>query len=268
MSEARLDCALDLMRRMPPRMTAKNLADISMLCPDLTQDLLSMVDQPLRIQKDKQNGREYILCDYNRDGDSYRSPWSNAYDPPLEDGVLPTDKTRKLEIEANAAFEAYRDMYYEGGISSVYLWDLDNSGFAGVVCIKKDADTLSDVKGSWEAMHVIEIREKTSRQSHYKLTSTVMLWLETNDIAGHCELGGSLTRQHEQDSPVSDQTPHISNIGKMIEDLESKMRSMLSDVYFGKTRQILGDLRTLETSTELKNREELTNDLKEAVRKS
>uniref|UniRef100_A0A914XYL8 F-actin-capping protein subunit beta n=1 Tax=Panagrolaimus superbus TaxID=310955 RepID=A0A914XYL8_9BILA len=138
---------------MPPRMTAKNLSDISMLCPDLTPDLLSMVDQPLRIQKDKQNGREYILCDYNRDGDSYRSPWSNSYDPQLEDGVLPTDKIRKLEIEANAAFEAYRDMYYEGGISSVYLWDLDNSGFAGVVCIKKDADTLSDVKGSWEAMH-------------------------------------------------------------------------------------------------------------------
>ena len=86
-------------------------------------------------------------------------------------------------------------MYYEGGISSVYLWDLDTGGFAGVVCIKKDADSLSAVKGSWEAMHVIEIREKTSRQSHYKLTSTVMLWLETDDVAGHVELGGSLTRQ-------------------------------------------------------------------------
>lgn len=99
MSEARLDCALDLMRRMPPKNCAKNLADISQLCPDLTQDLLSMVDQPLRIQKDKHNGRQYILCDYNRDGDSYRSPWSNTYDPQLDDGVLPSDKIRKLEIE-------------------------------------------------------------------------------------------------------------------------------------------------------------------------
>ena len=28
------------------------------------------------------------------------------------------------------------DRYYEGGVSSVYLWDLDD-GFAGVVLLKK-----------------------------------------------------------------------------------------------------------------------------------
>lgn len=27
--------------------------------------------------------------------------------------------------------------YYEGGISSAYLWDLDDGGFAGVVLFKK-----------------------------------------------------------------------------------------------------------------------------------
>jgi capping protein beta len=27
--------------------------------------------------------------------------------------------------------------YYEGGVSSVYLWDLDDGGFAGVVVLKK-----------------------------------------------------------------------------------------------------------------------------------
>lgn len=30
----------------------------------------------------------------------------------------------------------YCDLYFEGGVSSVYLWDVDNS-FAGVVLIKK-----------------------------------------------------------------------------------------------------------------------------------
>jgi capping protein beta len=29
--------------------------------------------------------------------------------------------------------------YYEGGVSSVYLWDLDDGGFAGVVLFKKSA---------------------------------------------------------------------------------------------------------------------------------
>lgn len=27
--------------------------------------------------------------------------------------------------------------YFEGGVSSVYLWDLDDGGFAGVVVLKK-----------------------------------------------------------------------------------------------------------------------------------
>jgi len=60
----------------------------------------------------------------------YRSPWSNTYFPPLDDGAVPTEKLRKLEIDANMAFDQYREMYFEGGVSSVYLWDLDQ-GFAG-----------------------------------------------------------------------------------------------------------------------------------------
>jgi len=59
-----------------------------------------------------------------------RSPWSNTYDPPLDDGTMPSERLRRLEIDANSAFEQYREMYYEGGVSSVYLWDLEH-GFAG-----------------------------------------------------------------------------------------------------------------------------------------
>lgn len=43
---------------------------------------------------------------------------------------MPSDRLRKLELDANQAFDQYRDMYFEGGVSSVYLWDLDH-GFAG-----------------------------------------------------------------------------------------------------------------------------------------
>lgn len=43
---------------------------------------------------------------------------------------MPTEKLRKLEIDANMAFDQYREMYFDGGVSSVYLWDLDQ-GFAG-----------------------------------------------------------------------------------------------------------------------------------------
>lgn len=66
-----------------------------------------------------------------------RSPWSNRYDPPLEDGAVPSDRLRRLEEEANQVFEQYKQLYYEGGVSSVYLWELSGTGFAGVVLIKK-----------------------------------------------------------------------------------------------------------------------------------
>ena len=66
-----------------------------------------------------------------------RSPWSNAYFPPIDDGFLPSEKLRALEVEANTLFDAYRELYYEGGVSSAYLWDLDNGGFAGCFLVKK-----------------------------------------------------------------------------------------------------------------------------------
>ena len=61
---------------------------------------------------------------------AHRSPWSNLYEPQLDDGAMPSDRLRQLEIDANRAFDLYREMYFEGGVSSVYLWDLEH-GFAG-----------------------------------------------------------------------------------------------------------------------------------------
>lgn len=78
--------------------------------PDLTEDLLSSVDQPLQIRRCKKTGRDYLICDYNRDGDSFRSPWSNEYDPPIADGTEPSSALRQLEITANDAFDIYRDL--------------------------------------------------------------------------------------------------------------------------------------------------------------
>ena len=41
---------------------------------------------------------------------SCRSPWSNTYDPPIDDGAKPSSKLRDLEISANTAFDSYREM--------------------------------------------------------------------------------------------------------------------------------------------------------------
>ena len=52
------------------------------------------------------------------------------------EGAVPSDRVRKMEVKANEAFDVYRELYYEGGVSSVYFWNLDD-GFAGVVLLKK-----------------------------------------------------------------------------------------------------------------------------------
>jgi len=268
MNEQQLDCALDLMRRLPPQQIEKNLSDLIDLVPNLCEDLLSSVDQPLKIARDKIVGKDYLLCDYNRDGDSYRSPWTNSYDPPLEDGAMPSERLRKLEVDANAAFDQYREMYFEGGVSSVYLWDLDH-GFAGVILIKKAGDGSQKIKGCWDSIHVVEVQEKSSgRNAHYKLTSTAMLWLQTKKPgSGTMNLGGSLTRQVEMDASVSDVNPHIANIGKMVEDMENKIRSTLNEIYFGKTKDIVNGLRSVQAIPDQKQQAALCSELTNALKK-
>ena len=41
------------------------------------------------------------------------------------------------------------------------------------------------------------------------------------------DLSGNMTRQIEQDMPVTDDSSHIVNVGKLVEDMELKMRNLL-----------------------------------------
>ncbi|KZT29594.1 F-actin capping protein, beta subunit [Neolentinus lepideus HHB14362 ss-1] len=279
-----VDSMLDLMRRLPPTRVEENVTALVNICPDYADDLLGSVDQPLKLKTDRATGREYLACDYNRDGESYRSPWSNEYDPPLDDGTVPTPKLRQLEIKANEAFDTYREMYFEGGVSSVFLWDLDDGGFAGVVLFKKSLSpsASSEPSGSWDSIHVFEAAER-GRQAHYKLTSTIMLELVTHSdngantaykkpnsdsptmdgikTNGDVSLSGSMTRQTEQDCPVQNQESHITNMGRMIEEMEIKMRNLLQEVYFGKTRDVVYDLRSIESLERQRRQRELQKEL-------
>ncbi|EPS60066.1 hypothetical protein M569_14738 [Genlisea aurea] len=104
-----MDAAMGLMRRIPPKHTETALSALLSLLPHHSSDLLSQVDQPLQVLCDADSGKEFILCEYNRDADSYRSPWSNQYHPPLDDALYPSPELRKLEVEANDIFSIYCD---------------------------------------------------------------------------------------------------------------------------------------------------------------
>ncbi|KAI0906903.1 F-actin-capping protein subunit beta [Ustulina deusta] len=274
------DSALDLLRRLNPKHTSDHLNALISLAPDLTEDLLSSVDQPLAVRRCRQSGRDYLLCDYNRDGDSYRSPWSNEFDPPLQDppagggggeeqsnaAGLPSEKVRRMEIRANEAFDLYRELYYEGGVSSVYFWNLDD-GFAGVVLLKKVATPGTSSEGTWDSIHVFEAIDR-ARFTQYNLTSTVILSLATNSSSlGEMDLSGNMTRQIEIELPAESDEQQIANIGKLVEDMELKMRNLLQEVYFGKAKDVVGDLRSVGSLSESARDREAQKDIIGSMRR-
>ena len=152
-------------------------------------------------------------------------------------------------------------MYYVGGIGSVYFWDLDE-GFAGVVLLKKNVAQ----EAGWDSIHVVEVNEigGKGKTSEYKLTSTVILHLgRESEAVGEMKLAGSLTRQMRADWAVDSvgalgkDGGHVCNVGKLIEDMEGRMRNAIQEIYFGKAKDVVGDLRSIGPLAEV-NRQRAT----------
>ncbi|KAF0684550.1 Aste57867_23468 [Aphanomyces stellatus] len=249
MSDDAMNSSLNVLRRMPPGNVENDLSALCQLQPELADELYQRVDQPLGQAVDPVAGRPFLLCDYNRDGDSHRSPWTNTYHPPIEDGegFVPSDNLRQLEIQANEIFDVYREMYYQGGVSSVYMWDLE-PGFAACVLIKKDVHQQRFVQeGGWNSIHVMEVHEKNDKEAVYTLTTTILLTMNVNrQELGHLNLDGNLTRQTERVMKYDTQSSHLSNMGRIVEDMEIEMRSNLDRVYISKTREVLNGIRKLQ----------------------
>ena len=162
------------------------------------EELIQRVDTPLQIGSDPNaDGRPYIICDYNRDGDLYRSPWTNSFYPVKNNDAVRqpllssrskstnniNDPLRQLEIQANEDFSIYQQLYYgtkenpndENNVSSVYLWDTStdkknsnqgNQGshgnaFAAIFLIRKilpsSSSSTQSNDGYWNSIHVIDV---------------------------------------------------------------------------------------------------------------
>ena len=50
-------------------------------------------------------------------------------------------------------------------------------------------------------------------------------------------------------------------MGRMVEDMEIKMRNLLQEVYFGKTKDVVFDLRSAESLKETRNQRALQKEL-------
>jgi len=256
---------LNILRRTPPSNVVENLDRLVALCPNLDEELCQRVDTPLQLEKDTKTGKQFILCDYNRDGDSYRSPWSNEYFPPIEDGddcLKPSENLRKLEIESNEVFDHYRHLYFEGGVSSVYMWDLE-TGFAACFCIQKDAQGDKDLqgfKGAWSSVHVFEVKNQSQKDTYeYRLTSTVLVSLPLQlKGLGDIDLSGSVTKQASKTATLKSygdlKQSHVEIMGEMLEDLELDLRNTIEGTYFQKTKEIINGIRVTDAEAKARDK--------------
>nr|ANM86097.1 F-actin-capping protein subunit beta [Stygiella incarcerata] len=250
-----LDSTLDLVRRLPPKDLKKNLSHLLKIRPEISEDLLQTVDQPLEVAVCPVTQKEYLLCDYNRDEDSYRSPHSNEFDPPLPGGSKPSDRLRNLEVIANEVFEVYAKQYYGEALSSCYFWDLEDTVFACCILIKKNAQSGSRgvESGGWDSIHIVEVDESESRTDPtYKITSSILLSLTTAAEGGEqtMSLCGSIADQREKRMKKSAKKDeeHVVNIGKFVEDMENRLRNTIDQVYFGKTTEVLASVHDRSAS--------------------
>ena len=250
--------SIQLKQLMPIIDIDKNIDAISSVIydnDDLLNEFLQKVDNRTKICKDDPKG-EFIMCEQNRDGDSYRSPISNTYFPPTDDAKYPSAPLRQLEETLNKMFKIYVRLYYSTStLCSVYCWELGESladGYGVAVLIK---NSLTDQKkinnGSWDSSNLITVTFEDGasgkKKAKYNLITTVNLAMSFNsNICGKVCLSGTIARSSHFTKEVSDYTKdeaHITNIGVLVEEMENSIRNTLDTVYCMKSKQIIDTAR-------------------------
>ena len=249
---------IQLNQLMPIIDIDKNIDAISSVIyenDDLLNEFLQKVDNRTKVCMDDPKG-EFIMCEQNRDGDSYRSPISNTYFPPTEDAKYPSEPLRKLEETLNKMFKIYVKLYYSTStVCSVYCWELGETlseGYGVAVLIK---NSLTDQKkintGSWDSSNLITVtfedESSGKKKAKYNLISTVNLAMSFNSkICGKVCLSGTIARSSHFTKEVMDYTndeAHITNIGVLVEEMENSIRNTLDTVYCMKSKQIIDTAR-------------------------
>ena len=106
--------------------------------------LILILKFTIEVEVDTTSGKKFLKHEYNRDGDSYRSPWTNTYFPANPDATFfPSEQYLALEQKANEVFSTYVQLYYDFAYASVYVMDTDTPGFNSCWLVQKEMDQTS-----------------------------------------------------------------------------------------------------------------------------
>jgi len=261
---SKISSCISLSRVLPISKLEQNINAISSLVyndDDVLDSFLQKVDQPLIINT--QNGN-FICCEYNREGDSYRFPGTNDYFPPLENITFQNEKLLDLEIKLNKLFKIYTKFYYsENAISSVFCYVIDESNIdefvVAVLISNKIINEEKKTNGKWESSNLLTVNiNRSDFEIKLNLISSVNVYLNANLKFGNNSklcVSGSLTKNLEKNINFKgndvDQDFLIDNIGKMIEDLETRIRDEIEVIYFQKTNEIVDSIRHASNKNEI-----------------
>lgn len=256
MEESNIKVALDLNRKMPPSQIPKNVSALCQIITDEEQqdEMIQRIDQPLERINDSKNGNDFLKCEYNRDGDCWRSPYTNEYFPQpheedMSDAFYPTGNLKEMENKANAMIKEYATLYFTNPLANAYFFETTDSGFGACYLIMNSLNMEKGVqKGEWHSIHSFTVDENITGKHTYTLVSTVFIRLELQgDKIGDLGICGTSTKRSENTLPKTDNPDeHLVRLGKMLEKNESYLRDELDAVYFGKSKQIINSSRISE----------------------
>lgn len=252
-----IEKCIQLNQLLPSANIDKNIDAISTAIydyDDLLNEFLQKVDSRTYVSNDDPKG-EFIKCEQNREGDSYRSPHSNKYFPPTDEGRYPSPKLRELEERLNTMFKFYLKNYYSVEAKcSCYCWDLGSKieeGFGVAVVIKNainHGQKLSN--GMWDSSNVITVKfneEGGKIKGHYSLVTTISIGVGfKSTVCGNVNLGGIIARSSEKTAVLKtymDPVNQVEIIGEMIEDMETNLRNVINVIYVQKSKEIIDTAR-------------------------
>lgn len=211
--------------------------------PNLKKFLLSRLDSRLQILTDDSTGKLFIASDFNRIGQSFRSPWSNQYLPNPEEAdelYFPPDDLRRVEMTLNELLLSYCNLYFDNAVGSAFLSESPESEkmFYGVFQIKKDFHDCNE-SHAWESSHSFKVSTKSDDDNlHVEcvMTSSVLVVFDFTDEHLPANLNGSTMKSSSRSFSVlnsersSFEEVLVRNLGELMEENENTLRGTIDKV--------------------------------------
>jgi capping protein (actin filament) muscle Z-line, beta len=177
---------------------------------------------------------------------------------------------KKLEKALNEAVSTYASLYYgSDSITSAYIENETENGdkFLISILIKKSAEVDDEendfqAKAVWDSVHLFEIT-KNEDDFVYFHTATVMLSFDNSvEQVKNINLSGNLIRQNESKFSINkDSSKHLIHVGSLLEESESRLRNDLQSLYFGRTHDIVNELRSAMPEGYLRNQADFRDEM-------